>query len=138
MKQSRLEESMYVSVQFVCPMMDNLDLDNENGNWGLTIMNADRDRSAFIPVGTKREFCKKFVKHDEDALAFAIDCLMNCIDELADELFNQIVENEEGFLLNGDFVSSEEFMEVYGSFGEKEGERIKEYKKRMSEVESEG
>jgi len=138
MKQSRLEESAYVSVQFVCPLMDNMEaLDNMSSNWGLTIMNADRDKSAFIPVGTRDQFEKKFMKHDEDPVKFAVSCLMNSIDELGDELFNEIVENEEGFLLNGELVGAEEFMEVYGSFGEKEGERIKEYKKRMAEVESE-
>jgi len=124
----RLLENNHVILQFVCPISELLEIENHRKSWGITITGADGERSAFIQIGNKSDFEKSLIKFDDDSVKFIIFYLKDTEDEVADELFNTIIEEEDGFVLNGEYISHNEFTLAIGSFGEREGKRLKHSK----------
>lgn len=130
----RLFGNNYIKVQFMSPVSELLEMEQKRKSWGLSITSADGDRTAFVSLGDKEDFEKLLVRMGDDPVKFTIFCLKDTTDEIADELFTTIVEEEEGFILNGDHVTSEDFTLCFGSFGEKEGKRLKREKDEIEDV----
>jgi hypothetical protein len=129
---TRLEECEYVRVQFVSPITDSLLQDEVSNGWGFTITSQDGDKTAFVDIGSKLEFERLFDKMEESLPRIAIFGLMNSNDEIACELFDNMVNAEDGFMVNGEIVSHRQLESEMGALGEKEEERVK---KRRQQIE---
>lgn len=121
---TRLEECEYVRVQFVSPITDSLLQDEASGGWGFTITGADGDKTAFVDIGNKSDFERLFDKMEGNLPRIAIMGLMNSNDEIVCELFDDMENAENGFMVNGEIVSHTVLESDIGAFGEKEEERV--------------
>lgn len=125
---TRLEECEYVRVQFVSPITDSLLQDEESKGWGFTITSADNDKTAFVDIGSKSDFERLFDRMEGNLTRIAVFGLMNSNDEIACELFDDMENSENGFMVNGEIISRMVLESDIGTFGEREEERVWKHK----------
>jgi len=101
-----------VRVQFKADVTDLFDISLVTPGWGFSI--SEGDRSAFVPIGTLDEIEKYLHKRDDSLVKLVIDSIRNGDTEnvVAQELLYEVLDGDEGIVINGELVSQVEIEEV--------------------------
>jgi len=129
MKKSEMDE--LVHIQFKGDLTENLDLDEDGKGWGFAIFRDER--TAFVEIGSRKIFEQYIERYEDSPLTVAIYAIQQGDDEVASILLDEIRDEENGLVFNGDLVSNEKFLDIMGILGENECERVKAYNSRFEE-----